>query len=138
VQVLDVNTLAEGDPYMVMEYLEGRDLKRELVKRGPLPVAEAVGYLIQACTGLSTAHGAGIIHRDIKPANIFITNLDGEALTEKFLVLAAAGRPGDHNHARMRACAGAPSCVSRSRALCPTQGAYPRADRARLARRLPR
>ena len=77
VQVLDVDTLPEGDPYMVMEYLEGRDLKRELAKRGPLPVAEAVGYLIQASTGVAAAHGAGIIHRDIKPANIFITNLDG-------------------------------------------------------------
>ena len=77
VQVLDVDTLPEGDPYMVMEYLEGRDLKRELSKRGPLPVAEAVGYLIQASGGVAAAHGAGIIHRDIKPANIFISNLDG-------------------------------------------------------------
>ena len=77
VQVLDVDTLAEGDPYMVMEYLDGRDLKRELKLRGPLPVAEAVGYLLQASTGVATAHGAGIVHRDIKPANIFITNLDG-------------------------------------------------------------
>ncbi len=76
VQVLDVDTLPEGDPYMVMEYLEGRDLKRELIKRGPLPVDEAVGYLIQACTGLTAAHSAGIIHRDIKPANLFVTNLD--------------------------------------------------------------
>ena len=77
VRVLDVDTLPEGDPYMVMEYLEGRDLKRELIKRGPLPVDEAVGYLIQASTGVAVAHGAGIIHRDIKPANIFITNLEG-------------------------------------------------------------
>lgn len=77
VQVLDVDTLPEGDPYMVMEYLEGRDLKRELVKRGPLLVTEAVGYLIQTCAGVATAHAAGIVHRDLKPANIFITNLDG-------------------------------------------------------------
>ena len=77
VQVLDVDTLPEGDPYMVMEYLDGRDLRRELSKRGPLPVAEAVGYLIQASFGVAAAHGAGIIHRDIKPANIFVTNLDG-------------------------------------------------------------
>jgi serine/threonine protein kinase len=77
VQVLDVDTLPNGDPYMVMEYLDGRDLKRELTKRGPLPLAEAVGYLIQATAGVAAAHGAGVIHRDIKPANIFITNLDG-------------------------------------------------------------
>lgn len=77
VQVLDVDTLPEGDPYMVMEYLEGRDLKRELTKRGPLPIDEAVGYVIQAAAGVAAAHGAGIIHRDIKPANLFVTNLDG-------------------------------------------------------------
>jgi serine/threonine protein kinase len=77
VQVLDVDTLAEGDPYMVMEYLEGRDLKRELTKRGPMPVDEAVGYVIQTAAGVAAAHGAGIIHRDIKPANLFITQLDG-------------------------------------------------------------
>jgi serine/threonine-protein kinase len=82
VQVLDVDTLPEGDPYMVLEYLEGRDLKRELNKRGRLPVAEAVGYLIQACAGVAAAHSAGIVHRDLKPANIFISNLDGARLVK--------------------------------------------------------
>jgi serine/threonine-protein kinase len=82
VQVLDVDTLPEGDPYMVLEYLEGRDLKRELNKRGRLPVAEAVGYLIQACAGVAAAHSAGIVHRDLKPANIFICNLDGARLVK--------------------------------------------------------
>jgi len=77
VQVLDVDTLAEGAPFMVMEYLEGRDLSRELQKRGPLPIGEAVGYVIQACSGVAAAHSAGIVHRDIKPANVFITNLNG-------------------------------------------------------------
>ncbi len=77
VQVLDVDMLPDGDLYMVMEYLDGRDLKRELTKRGALPVAEAVSYLVQACTGIEAAHDAGIVHRDLKPQNLFLTNLEG-------------------------------------------------------------
>jgi serine/threonine-protein kinase len=77
VQVLDVDTLPDGALYMIMEYLDGRDLKRELKRRGPLPVDEAVAYLTQACAGVSVAHAAGIVHRDLKPQNLFVTNLEG-------------------------------------------------------------
>lgn len=77
VQVLDIDTLPDGSLYTIMEYLEGRDLKRELTLRGPLPVAEATAYLVQACAGVSAAHAAGIVHRDLKPQNLFLTNLDG-------------------------------------------------------------
>src|SRR5262249_40743788 len=62
-----------GAPYIVMEYLEGTDLGAVLKTRGPLPPAEAVGYLLQACEALAEAHAHGIIHRDIKPANLFVT-----------------------------------------------------------------
>src|SRR6185295_9424600 len=69
-RVSDVGTLDTGAPYMVMEYLEGSDLSSMLVKNGPLPLQDAVGYLIQACEALNEAHGYGIVHRDIKPANL--------------------------------------------------------------------
>jgi serine/threonine protein kinase len=76
-RVLDVGTL-RGIPYMVMEYLEGRDLANELERRGRLPPEEAVGYLLEACDAVSEAHAAGIVHRDIKPANLFLaTRSDG-------------------------------------------------------------
>lgn len=78
VQVLDFDTLPDGSLYTVMEFLDGRDLKRELKKRGTLPVAEACAYVAQACRGAAVAHAAGIVHRDLKPRNIFVTNLDGE------------------------------------------------------------
>lgn len=78
VQVVDVDALPSGELYMVMEYLDGRDLKRELAKRGPLPVPEAVNYVAQACEGIAAAHDAGIVHRDLKPQNIFLTNLEGK------------------------------------------------------------
>jgi serine/threonine-protein kinase len=72
VRVLDVDTTPAGAPYLVMELLEGSDLSAELARRGSLPVAEAVDYVLQACRALAEAHALGIIHRDIKPANLFL------------------------------------------------------------------
>ena len=60
-------------PFIVMEQLKGSDLEAFLALRGRLPVAEAVEYLIQACSGVAEAHAAGIVHRDLKPANLFLT-----------------------------------------------------------------
>ena len=71
-KVLDVGTLPSGAPYMVMEYLEGRDLYRIMRERGALPVPEAVEYVLQVCEALSFAHARGIVHRDVKPENIFL------------------------------------------------------------------
>jgi serine/threonine-protein kinase len=71
-RVLDVDVLPDGLPYMVMEYLEGRDLAAELAARGPLPVHEAVGYVLQACEAMTIAHRAGTVHRDLKPGNLFL------------------------------------------------------------------
>ena len=72
VKVLDVGTTPSGEPYMLMEHLDGRDLADELRARGPLPIAEAVEHVLQACEALAEAHAAGVVHRDIKPANLFL------------------------------------------------------------------
>ena len=71
-RVVDIAELADGTPYMVMEYLEGSDLREVVAKRGGLPVAEAADYVLQACEALAEAHAAGIIHRDLKPSNLFL------------------------------------------------------------------
>jgi serine/threonine-protein kinase len=81
-RVSDVGETEGGTPYMVMEYLEGTDLSdllHERMKdgRGPLPVAEACEYLIQACEAIAEAHSHGIVHRDLKPANLFLTKGTG-------------------------------------------------------------
>jgi serine/threonine protein kinase len=80
-KVLDVGTLENGAPYMVMEYLEGKDLGRSLREKGPLEPGFAVDLVLQACEALAEAHAAGIVHRDIKPANFFLTRgADGAPL----------------------------------------------------------
>jgi serine/threonine-protein kinase len=71
-KVFDVG-VSEHGPFLVMEYLVGRDLAAVLEARGPLPVSDAVEYVVQACEALAEAHAAGIVHRDIKPANLFLT-----------------------------------------------------------------
>ncbi len=72
-RVVDMGTIESGAPFMVMEYLQGRDLQKVIQERAPLSVLEAVEYLLQVCDALHEAHAAGILHRDIKPANIFVT-----------------------------------------------------------------
>ncbi len=100
VRVLDVAALPDGTPYMVMELLEGGDLRALLEERGPLPVEEAVGYALQACEGLAEAHASGVIHRDLKPSNLFLTKKSNGTEVLKLLdfgiskVLPRAGEAG--------------------------------------------
>jgi serine/threonine-protein kinase len=72
-RVIDVGTLEGGAPYMVMEYLEGRDLSAVIAEHRRLPVEEAVAHVIEACDAIAEAHSVGIVHRDLKPANLFLT-----------------------------------------------------------------
>lgn len=73
VRIYDVGQLDNGLPFMVMELLNGSDLGSMLDERGPLPEAEAVDYVLQACAGVAEAHQLGIVHRDLKPSNLFVT-----------------------------------------------------------------
>src|SRR3954470_17591025 len=70
-RVLDVGKLKNGEPFIVMEYLEGEDLDEFVRKTGPLPPNIAVDYILQACEAFAEAHGLGMIHRDIKLKNMF-------------------------------------------------------------------
>jgi eukaryotic-like serine/threonine-protein kinase len=63
---------ANGMHFLVMEYIDGQDLWSAIRQNGPLTVADAVNYLIQAAHGLEYAHTKGIIHRDIKPSNLLL------------------------------------------------------------------
>lgn len=72
-RVMDVGTLEDGVPYIVMEFLVGRDLSDVLKQDGPLSVENAVDFVLQACEAIAEAHAKGIVHRDLKPANFFLT-----------------------------------------------------------------
>ncbi|MDP9034411.1 MAG: protein kinase, partial [Myxococcota bacterium] len=71
-RVIDVGTLESGAPFIVMEFLEGRDLAAWLRQCGPLPVEQAVDFVLQASEAIAEAHALGIVHRDLKPANLFV------------------------------------------------------------------
>lgn len=72
VRILDADTLPNGAPFLVMEYLEGVDLEQLRIERRRLPHEEAVRYVLEACKGLAEAHEMGIVHRDVKPSNFFL------------------------------------------------------------------
>jgi serine/threonine protein kinase len=81
-RVFDVGRLPEGPPYIVMEHLVGRDLGRVL-NDGPVAIADAVRYVLDAGTALSVVHAAGIVHRDLKPANLFLaTRSEGRPIVK--------------------------------------------------------
>jgi serine/threonine-protein kinase len=82
-RVLDVGTLENGVPYLVMEHLSGTDFARLLKERGPLPVPEIVDFILQAGEAVAEAHALGIVHRDLKPGNLFLTTrADGSPLVK--------------------------------------------------------
>jgi serine/threonine-protein kinase len=72
VRVFDVGQTAEGDPFIVMELLEGENLNQRLEREHRLPATEAVRLLLPIADALRVAHAKGIVHRDIKPDNVFL------------------------------------------------------------------
>lgn len=94
VQIHDFNT-HEGFSYMVMEYVDGCNLKQLLQREGILPAADAINLMVHACHALAHAHEAGVIHRDIKPDNFILSDLGYLKLTD--LGLAKIGLVGDPN-----------------------------------------
>ncbi len=66
--------IANGRLFLVMEYVDGIDLRRYVHERGPVSVAQACDWIRQASLGLQHAHDSGLIHRDVKPSNLILTN----------------------------------------------------------------
>lgn len=91
-RVYDVGQLETGEPYLVMEHLEGLGLDAFLAERGPLAQAEAVDILLQACEGLAEAHAVALVHRDIKAANLFLSRRPDGQFTLKILDFGIAKR----------------------------------------------
>ena len=71
--IVNIYDIGEGErPYIVMEYVEGTDLKKYIQENHPIPYSKVIKIMSQILSGISYAHRNGVIHRDIKPHNILI------------------------------------------------------------------
>ncbi len=78
IAVHDFGSTPDGQPYLIMDYLEGMSLGELIHQTGPLPCERALGIFSQICDALGFAHQKSVIHRDIKPSNVMLIK-EGEA-----------------------------------------------------------
>jgi serine/threonine protein kinase len=69
----DYGMIPEGQPYIAMEFLQGRSLQTVLNQEGRLPYQKLIDFMLPVCEGMHATHEKGPVHRDLKPGNIFIT-----------------------------------------------------------------
>jgi len=92
-RVIDVGTMPDGIPFMVMEHLEGNDLNQILRHHGPQVPEIVCDLMLQACEGMAEAHAMGIVHRDIKPSNFYITRRPDGSMLLKILDFGISKTP---------------------------------------------
>jgi serine/threonine protein kinase len=88
----------DGHLVLVEEFIEGTDLAQVVKEQGPLPTAQACGYVRQTALALQHAHEQGILHRDIKPSNLIVTG-DGRVKVLDFGLASLRDQPGEEDHA---------------------------------------
>jgi serine/threonine protein kinase len=101
--------LTDGLCYLIMEWLEGRDLREELDHAETLPVADALALTLQALDALGAAHQQGIVHKDLKPSNLFLTHDPDGARRLKVLDFGVA-HSGESDRSRLTR-TGQPACT---------------------------
>jgi eukaryotic-like serine/threonine-protein kinase len=135
VNLIDFGTAEAGQPYLVMEYLEGEDLDHHLQKTIRLPTEIAARIVTQSASALGAAHAQEVVHRDLKPANIFLLQVPGEPEFVKVLdfgiskVKAANGR----RLTGVQSVVGTPAYMSPEQAMGRSDDTDPRADQWALA-----
>ncbi len=83
VAVYGFGEAAGGEPYLVMEYLEGEDLQVRLEREGALPADAVATMVTQLASALTVAHAGGIVHRDLKPGNVFMVQRPDQSVFVK-------------------------------------------------------
>src|SRR5262249_37806667 len=76
--IYDFGVTSDGQPFIAMDFLDGRALSEVIKNDGPLSPARGVPIFLQACDALAHAHRMGIIHRDLKPSNLMLIDNDGK------------------------------------------------------------
>jgi eukaryotic-like serine/threonine-protein kinase len=113
IEVLDVGVSPWGDPYLVMEYLEGEDLATFTDREGQLSVPQACLVLEAVLQGLTAAHELGIVHRDLKPQNIVLARKRSELVIKIIdFGIAKVNEPGLTPLTRSGELVGTPSFMS--------------------------
>lgn len=98
VRVFDFGRTRRGDPMIVMEYLEGKDLATALATHGPPSPVRAVRTILPIIHGLAVVHDRGIVHRDIKPGNIFLCKRETGQIQPKLVDFGIARHEQRGNH----------------------------------------
>ena len=78
----DFGVTSDGQPYLVMDYLEGVSLGRKIYDEKGLAITECLDIFEKLCEGLGVAHKNGVTHRDIKPANVMFLSDDSESMVK--------------------------------------------------------
>ncbi|HEX3595896.1 MAG TPA: serine/threonine-protein kinase [Polyangiaceae bacterium] len=114
VRVNDFGKTERGDPFIVMELLEGEDLAAALASRGRLNAIAAVRTLLPIAHALMVAHNKGIVHRDLKPENVFLAKSDDSKLQPKLVDFGVAKleRAQDQHLTQSREVVGSPLYMS--------------------------
>jgi len=85
VQVLDFGATESGDPFMVMEYIDGVSLDQYMQEHGVLRPAAVINIMQILCSALTVAHENGIFHRDLKPSNILVKDLGNDKFEARLI-----------------------------------------------------
>ena len=113
-RVFDAGTGGRGQPYFVMEYVEGLSITA-YCDQNKLTIKQRLGLFVQVCEGVQHAHRKTIIHRDLKPANILVAEIDGKPtprIIDFGLAKATTARAGDSLHTQAGALVGTPAYMS--------------------------
>jgi len=121
VRVLDFGVSEKGDPYLVMDFVEGETLKGMIAREHRLSPDTTMEILLQAATGMSYAHKQNLVHRDLKPSNIIATSDDDGNRTFRILDFGIARTiDEDRSITRTNAILGSPLYMSPEQARSET------------------
>jgi serine/threonine protein kinase len=114
----------EGILYLVMEYVDGKDLGTLIKQRGPMATKGALNCILQAARGLQYAHGKGVVHRDIKPGNLLLDSEGNVKILDMGLARSLIPTPGEMPNAQRLTQPG--QVMGTGEYMAPEQAADPR------------